>query len=161
MTWQSVGNAPPQLGCILSLAFAFRCDSVTRNSKRLCQTPVSRATSSEFNVHAVVRLRHKSPHGKGIECAESVLVQKSSASLNQCRHSINVLARDVMVAEDRLRIQSLSPSSFDHRLRSVIHPCSSADNTAFNSAEPSVQQAVAATAIRRMRLLRRAESIPC
>jgi hypothetical protein len=76
----------------------------------------------------------------------------------------NVLARDVMVAEDRLRIQSLSPSSFDSRLRSAISPCrsvSSVVNTAFDSAEPSVQQPVAATAMRRMRLLRRAESMTC
>ena len=91
-----------QLRCIALLAFVFYCDSVTRNSKRLCQTPVSRATSSEFNIHAVVRLRHESPHGKGSECAESFLVQKSSAMLNQCRQSIIDLARDVMVAEDRL-----------------------------------------------------------
>ena len=125
-TWQSVNNAPPQLGCILSLAFAFRCDSITRNSKRRCRAPASRATSSEFSVHAVVRLRHKSPHGKGIECADSFLVQKSSALFNQCRQSIIDLARDMMVAEDRLRILTLSPSSFDHRLRSAIHPCSSA-----------------------------------
>jgi hypothetical protein len=83
-------------------------------------------TLSEFNVHSVLRLRDKSPHGKGIECAESVLVQKSSASFNQCRHSSNVLARYVMVAEDRLRIQSLSASSFDQRMRSAIYPCSSA-----------------------------------
>ncbi len=73
----------------------------------------------------VVRLRHKSPHGKGIESAESALVQKSSALLKQCRHSINVLARNVMVAEDRLRVLTLSPSSFDQRLRPAIHPCSS------------------------------------
>jgi hypothetical protein len=116
--------------CIALLAFAFYCDSVTRNSKRLFQTPESRATSSDVNVHAVVRLRHKSPHGKGIECAESVLVQKSQAMFNQRRQSIIDLARDVMVAEDRLRIQTLSSLSCDHRLRSAIHPCSSADNTA-------------------------------
>ena len=98
--------------------------------------------SSEFNVDVVVRLRHKSPHGKGIESAESALVQKSSASLKQCGHSINVLARDVMVAEDRLRVLTLGPSSFDHRLCSAIYPCSSAKsvvNTAFDSAEPHVQ----------------------
>ena len=95
--------------CIALLAFVFYCDSVTRNSKRRCRAPASRATSSEFNVHAVVRLRHKSPHGKGIEDAESVLVQKSSAMFNQCRQSIIDLARDVMVAEDRLRVLPLSP----------------------------------------------------
>ena len=90
--------------CIALLAFAFYCDFVTRNFEAPLSNPVSRATSSEFNVHAVVRLRHKSPHGKGIECAESFLVQKSSAMLNQCRQSIIHLARDVMVAEDRLRV---------------------------------------------------------
>ena len=121
VTWQSVKNAPPQLGCILSLASVFHCDSVTRNSKRRFRAPASRATSSEFNVHAVVRLRHKSPHGKGIECSESFLVQKSSAMFNQCRQSIIDLARDVMVAEDRLRVLTLSASAFDHRLRPAIH----------------------------------------
>jgi len=39
--------------------------------KRLGQPPVSRATPSEFNVHAVVRLRHNSPHGKSIESRPS------------------------------------------------------------------------------------------
>ena len=99
--------------CIALLAFVFYCDSVTRNSKRLCLTPASRATQAEFNVHAVVRLRHKSPDGKSIESAESFLVQKSSASLNQCRQSVINLARDVMVAEDRLRV--LTSQSFSVR----------------------------------------------
>jgi hypothetical protein len=49
---------------------------------------------------------------------------------NQCRQSIINLARDVMVAEDRLRVLTFSSSSFDHRLRSAIHPCSSVVNTA-------------------------------
>ena len=128
--------------CIALLAFVFYCDSVTRNLKRRCREPASRATSSEFNVHAVVRLRHKSPHGKGIECAESFLVQKSSASFNQCRQSVINLARDVGVAEDRLRVLPLSPSSFGHRLRSAIHPCSSASSVVdtaihFNRAQQS------------------------
>ena len=96
--------------------------------KRLCQTPESHATQSECNVHAVVTLRHKSPHGKSIEEAEWFQVQKSSAMYNQCRQSINDLARDVMVAEDRLRALGLSPSSFGDHLRSAIHPCSSASS---------------------------------
>ena len=73
--------------CIALLAFVFYCDSVTRNSKRRCRAPASRATSSEFNVHAVVRLRDKSPHGKSIESAELFVVQKSSASFKRCRPS--------------------------------------------------------------------------
>jgi hypothetical protein len=36
-TWQSVNNAPPQLGCIFLLAFLFYCDSATR----YLQTPWS------------------------------------------------------------------------------------------------------------------------
>lgn len=105
---------------------AFSATLSRANSMRLCPTPVSRETSSEFNVHAVVRLRNKSPHGKGIDCADSVLVQKSSASFSQCRQLIIDLARDVIVAEDRLRVFTLSPSSLDHRLRPAIHPRSSA-----------------------------------
>ena len=137
-------------------------------SKRLCQTPESRATSSEFNVHAVVRLRHKPPHGKDIECADLVLVQKSSASLNQCRQSIINLARDVMVAEDRLRVLTLSPSSFDHRLRSAILPCSSVEsvvNTAiqFSRAPRSAikRSNHDQTATQRMRLSDAPESMTC
>ncbi len=80
VTLQSETRHRRQLRCIALLAFLFYCDCLTRNSKRLCLTPDLRATSSEFNVDAVVRLRHKSPRGKSIGCLSSVNVQKSSAS---------------------------------------------------------------------------------
>ncbi|HBJ36504.1 MAG TPA: hypothetical protein DDZ51_17480 [Planctomycetaceae bacterium] len=95
-------------------------------SKRLCSTPVSRATSSEFDNHTVVRLRNKSPHGKGIECADSALVWKFSASFSQCRQLFIDLVGDVMIAEDRLQVFTLIHSASDHRLRSAFHPCSPA-----------------------------------
>ena len=137
-------------------------------SRRRCVTPVSIATQSEFNVHPVVRLRQKSPHGKGIECADSNLVQKASASFSQCRHSINALTRDVMVAEDRLQVLLFSSSALDHRMRSAIYPCSSASSVV-NTAIRFIRVQHAAikrsrhdrAAMQRMRFLRRAESMRC
>ncbi len=91
-----------QLRCIALLAFVFYCDSVTRKFEAHLSDTCLMRNVAEFNVHAVVRSRHKSPRGKSIEDAESFRVQKSSASLNQCRQSLIDLARDVIVAEDRL-----------------------------------------------------------
>lgn len=90
----------------------FDCDSVTRILRTFITTPVSRRNTEVQRSCGCQVTTQTSPHGKGIECSESFLVQKSSAMFNQCRRkSIIDLARNVlMVAEDRLRV--LTSQSF-------------------------------------------------
>ena len=144
----------------------FYCDSVTRNSKRRCRAPASRLTSSELNVHAVVRLRDKSPHGKSIESAELFVVQKSSASLKRCRPSAlnsastvsnrNAMHSGIKSSSDRLplaiRDVSVSIREICGQHCDSIQP----SKTCNNQTQPTRSNSEAKNAIPR-----RTESIPC
>ena len=112
---------------------SYPADAVQR---QLIRNPASNQRWRDWYRH---ELQHKLPHGKSSESADLVLVQRSSATLNQCRFSIIDMARDMMVEQDKLRVLTLSPSSFDHRLCSAIHPCSSAssvDNSTIRFSRP-------------------------
>jgi hypothetical protein len=74
------------------------------------------------------------------------------------------LARDVMVADDRLRVVAISPSSFDHRLCSAIHPCSSASsvvNTAIQFSRVQCSSANRSGNDAKNAITSSDESVPC